>query len=55
MSGHRTQPVVVAAAARERASLLEVPWLLATAVVRMMARQLDDRRVRKLTSGSHLR
>jgi|GEM_PF-4971485 len=43
------------AGARARASLFGVPWLLAVAVLRMMSRQLDDRRVRKLTSSKFLR
>ena len=46
---------VVSATTRARGSLLQLPWLLAAAVVRMMSRQLDEHRVRKLTSGTHLR
>lgn len=50
-SGSQAGQVVV----RGRASIFEVPWLLASAVIRMMSRQLDDRRVRKLTSSTFLR
>jgi len=43
------------ALAHSRGSLLDVPRLLVSAVLRMMARQLDARRERRLTSGSYLR
>ncbi len=51
----KPQRPVVSATTRARGSLLQLPWLLAAAVVRMMSRQLDEHRVRKLTSGTHLR
>lgn len=33
---------------RPRGSLLEAPWYIAVAVFRMLSRQLDEQRVRRL-------